>query len=91
MNTPDRLHRAMYIFSGGEIVPVTVRGSRKASEVSAYHHAVRYYLDTGLTDRLRPFVGKTVDGVEYDTDPDVLDEIARRGQLSIESIYQLVT
>src|ERR1700722_5048552 len=61
----DRLVRPMYVNSGGRIVSVNVRGSRKASEVSAYPSAVRYYLDTGDESRLQPFVGKTVSGYEY--------------------------
>jgi len=86
----DRLYRAMYVNSGGAQVHVDVRGSRKASELSAYHRAVSHYLDTGDNEALRHFVGKSVGGYEYDTDLDVLDEMARRGQLDIESIYQLV-
>lgn len=86
----DRLYRPMIVYSGGAVVPIDVRGSRKASEVSAYHAAVRHYLDTGDEDPLRHFVGKTVAGVEYETDPNFLDEMARRRQLDVESIYQLV-
>ncbi len=80
----------MIVFSAGTIVPVDVRGSRKASELRAYHEAVSKYLDTGDEEPLRRFTGKTVAGAEYETDPDVLDEMARRRQLTIESIYQLV-
>lgn len=86
----DRLYRPMFVNSGGLVVPVDVRGSRKASEVSAYHRAVRRYLDSGDDRDLNRFASRTVAGVEYETDPDVLDEMARRGQLSIESIYQAV-
>ena len=86
----DRKIRSMYVNTGGHVVPVKVRGSRKASELSAYHNAVGYYLATGEADRLQPFLGKSVGGLEYETDLDVLDEMARRGQLSIESIYQAV-
>ena len=74
----------------GRVAAVDVRGSRKASEVSTYHAVVRRYLETGNDDALRAFVGKTVGGVEYEADPDALDEMARRGQLTIESIYQTV-
>jgi hypothetical protein len=86
----DHLYRPMVVHSGGEVVLVDVRGSRKASEVGAYHSAVRHYLETGDEEPLRRFAGKTVAGFEYETDPDFLDEMARRGQLSIESIYQAV-
>lgn len=86
----DRLYRPMVVNSDGQMVAVDVRGSRKASEVSAYHRAVRYYLETGDDDSLRQFAGKSVAGVPYETDPDVLEEMARRHQLDVESIYQLV-
>jgi hypothetical protein len=86
----DRMYRPMVVYSAGDVVAVDVRGSRKASEVGAYHNAVRHYLDTGDEGPLRRFAGKTVAGVEYEADPDVLDEMARRRQLNVESIYQLV-
>jgi hypothetical protein len=86
----DRIYRPMVVYSAGEVTAVDVRGSRKASELSEYHQAVSDYLDTGDESGLRPFQGKSVAGVEYETDPDVLDEMARRNQLDIESIYQLV-
>lgn len=86
----DRLYRPMVVHSGGETVAINVRGSHKAAELSDYHRAVGHYLNTGDEEPLRRFAGKTVAGVEYETDPDVLDEMARRGQLDIESIYQVV-
>jgi hypothetical protein len=86
----DRLYRPMYVHSGGATITVDVRGSHKASELSAYHRAVGHYLRTGDDDALSRFTGKSVAGVEYETDLDLLDEMARRGQLDVESIYQLV-
>jgi hypothetical protein len=87
----DRLYRAMVVNSDGQMVAVDVRGSGKASEVSAYHRAVRHYLETGDYYDLDRFADKSVGGVPYETDPSVLEEMARRRQLDIESIYQLVT
>jgi hypothetical protein len=87
----DRLYRPMRVYSGGAIVPVDVRGSRKASEVAAYHLAVHHYLSQGDDSRLRAFAGKTVAGVEYETDLDILNEMVRRGEIGVESIYRLVT
>ncbi len=87
----DRIYRPMIIYSNGQVVPVDVRSSRKATEVSDYHRAVGHYLETGDEEPLRAFFGKSVSGFEYETDSDVLDEMGRRGQLDIESIYQLVT
>jgi len=80
----------MVVYSSGAIVDVDVRGSRKASELGAYHATVRYFLATGGESTLRRFDGKRVAGVPYETDPAVLEEMARRGQLDVDSIYQLV-
>ena len=86
----DRLLRAMSVNSEGRVVNVNVRGSRKASEISRYHVAVRWFLDTGDESLLQAFTSKKVAGVVYETDPEVLEDMARRGQLDIESIYQAV-
>jgi hypothetical protein len=86
----DRLYRPMVVYSSGTITDIDVRGSRKASEVGAYHAAVRYFLATGDESALRRFEGRRVAGVVYETDPAVLEEMARRGQLDVDSIYQLV-
>lgn len=86
----DRIYRPMNVYSQGEIVPIEVRGSRKASDVARYHVAVRRYLETGDDTDLRWFSGKSVAGVPYETDGAVLEEMARRNYLDIESIYQLV-
>ena len=86
----DRLLRPMFVNSGGQVVAVDVRGSRKASELSRYHSAVRRYLATGDESQLIDFEGKKVAGVPYETSPAALEEMARRNQLDIESIYQAV-
>ncbi|HUF97154.1 MAG TPA: hypothetical protein VMM60_03420 [Ilumatobacter sp.] len=86
----DRLFRAMYVYSGGRMKPVDVRGSRTASSIGRYHAAVRKYLNTGDATALSPFLGKSVGGVELETDLDVLDEMGRRGEFDFESIYRMV-
>lgn len=88
--TSDRLFRPMYVYSAGRAVPVDVRGSRVASVVGAYHAAVRRYLSTGDDSSLAKFAGKRVGGVELETDLDVIDELARRGEFDFESIYRMV-
>jgi hypothetical protein len=86
----DRLYRPMRIVSGGQNVDVDVRGSRVASLVGEYWNGVHIYLDTGDDELLRAFAGKKVAGYELETDPDVLDELARRGMFEFDSIYRLV-
>jgi hypothetical protein len=87
----DRLFRPMYVYSAGQVVPVDVRGSLRASTVGRYHAAVQQYLNTGDDSRLRRLAGVTVGGVELETDLDVLDELARRGAFNFESIYRMVS
>lgn len=86
----DRILRTMRVNSNGDVVLVDVRGSRKASELGAYHAAVYRYLHTGDDERLRRFTGNSVAGVPYETDTEVLEEMWRRGDLTVEEIYKLV-
>ena len=86
----DRMFRPMYVYSAGQVVPVDVRGSRVASTIGAYHSAVQHYLSRGDASRLGAFSGKRVGGVELETDLDVIDELARRGEFDFESLYRMV-
>ena len=87
----DRIYRPMIVYSNGSIVEIDVRGSRKASELGAYHVAVGAFLASGDESVLSRFEERRVGGRTYETDPTVLEEMARRGQLDMDSIYQLVT
>ncbi len=86
----DRLFRPMYVYSAGQAVSVDVRGSHTASNIGRYHSAIRHYLMTGDDSRLARFTGQRVGGVELETDPDVIDELARRRRFDFESIYRMV-
>ncbi len=86
----DRLLRPMRIYSAGESVVVDVRGSRVASIVGEYHNAVRAYLNQGDVTGLARFRGKRVAGLPLETDPDVIDEMARRGTFRFDAIYVMV-
>ena len=87
----DRMFRPMYVYSAGQAVPLDVRGSRAASTIGRYHSAIGHYLNTGDESRLARFNGQTVGGVELETDPDVIDDLARRGRFDFESIYRMVS
>jgi hypothetical protein len=86
----DRLFRPMYAYSGGRVVDLDLRGSDAASTIGAYHSAVQHYLHHSDPSRLARFAGKRVGGVELETDLDVIDELARRGEFDFESIYRMV-
>lgn len=87
----DRMYRPMYVYSAGQAVGVDVRGSRTASTIGRYHSAIGHYLNTGDDSRLLRFAGQSVGGVELEADPDVIDELARRGRFDFESIYRMVS
>lgn len=86
----DRIYRPMFVYSDGQRRSIEVRGSRVASDVGRYHSAVGHYLNTGDDSRIRAMTGVRVAGVELETDPDVIDDLARRGVFEFESIYRLV-
>jgi hypothetical protein len=86
----DRLFRPLFVYSAGRTVPIDVRGSRVASTVAAYHSAVRRYIEANDPDALNRFRGVFVGGVELETDLDVLDAMAHRGEFDLESIYREV-
>jgi hypothetical protein len=90
LKSADRLFRPMVIWSEGELVDIDVRGSRKASEVGAYFAAVGHYADTGDAARLRRFEGRRVAGRTFETRIGVLEELGRRHELTVESVYRLV-
>jgi hypothetical protein len=75
--------------------PVTITGrnaSGRAAELARYHNAARHYLETGDASLLKEFHGKVLrankQGFPYITDPATLDELARAGELSFETLYQ---
>jgi hypothetical protein len=80
----------MRVLTARGATEVTVTTSRKASVVGHHWDAVRVYLTTGDAGSLEPFRGVTVSGVELETDPDAIDELARRGVFDFASIYARV-
>ncbi len=71
---------------------VTLRSSRKATDLSQYWLAVDHFLRTGDTRRLRPFRGKALRVgrrvIPYVTDPRTLDRLAHVGEVLFEDIYE---
>jgi len=88
----DRLLRVMRVLGpGGVEHEVEVRGSRAASLVGEHWAAIGVYLQTGDDSRLQALEGKRVAGIWLETDPDAIEEWARRGELEIEDIYDLTS
>jgi hypothetical protein len=88
----DRLLRVMTVHgTGGVQHEVEARGSRSASLVGEHWSAIGHYLNTGDDSRVPALVGETVTGIPLETDPDLIDEWERRGELEIDDIYHLTS
>ena len=86
----DRLARLMLVLGRDVgVVTVSVRGSHEASLIGGHWNAVHAYLATGSSSALRAYAGKSVAGVEFETDLDVIDELAHAGELEFEDIYEV--
>lgn len=77
----DRYVRPMKINENGIEVVVFVRGSEIRSMIGAYHNAVKVYLETGSTSKLRPFQYSPftdIDGHwhQFETNTSALEHIA---------------
>lgn len=87
----DTLFRPMFVYADGQLREIDVYDPEEASDVGRYHSAIGYYLATGDDTNLVEMTGVVVGGVELETDPDVIDVMARRGMFDFESIYRMVT
>lgn len=83
----DRSYQRMAVLSTEGLRDVDTRGSRVRSLVSAHWNAVRRFAATGDESVFKPFVSDRVGGVVLATDPDLIEEYLRRGEVSIDDIY----
>lgn len=83
----DRRKREMLVPTRLGNAPVTVRGSKQASELGKYMSAVGKYLRTGDVKALAKFEGKSIGGHPLITDPELLSSLAQAGALTLDEIY----
>jgi hypothetical protein len=83
----DRAYLRMSVLSVDGVRDVDTRGSRVRSLVGRHWNAVRRFGATGDVSALRPFTGRRVGGVELATDPDLIEEYIRQGEIDIDDIY----
>ena len=83
----DLRRRRMLIPTSGGPVPVSIRGSEKASQLGRYMSAVGTFLRSGDTNALRKFRGQTIAGHRLITDPETLNYLAQAGALQLDEIY----
>ena len=83
----DRSYQRMSALTIEGLQDIDTRGSKSRSLVSAHWRAVNRFSATGDVFVLIPFKGKRVGGYTLATDPDQIEEYARRGELDIDDIY----
>jgi hypothetical protein len=81
---------SMAILTADGRLTVVVTSRSERSMAGRYWNAVQHFLATGDSTRLDEFRDVIVAGHELLTDLDLIEELARRGQLEFESIYRSV-
>jgi|ERR1035437_976554 hypothetical protein len=85
--TADRAYMRMSVLSVDGVVDIDTRGSRIRSLVGRHWNAIQRFGVTGDVTYLRPFVGKRAGGMELASDPDLIEEYLRQGEIDIDDIY----
>ena len=80
--------RELNVLGFDGFVPAVVRSSKPAKLASRHLIAVGRFLRTGESERLKPFVGKRVGGVELLTDPDRLQILADADLVKLDALYR---
>jgi hypothetical protein len=86
----DTFERRMQMQTTVGAQSVRPRNSREASLIAHHANAIRLFLN-GRPEGERlvgAFAGKRAAGFEFETDLDVLEDEALRGELTAESIYE---
>jgi hypothetical protein len=83
----DRSYQRMSVLSIDGLRDIDVRGSRVRSLAGRHWNAIGRFAATGDVSVLAPFVGRSTGGVLLATDPDLLEEYLRSGDLDIDDIY----
>lgn len=88
----DRLERQMLFYDRKGSYTVSVRSSTTASRIGEYHNAVRRFLETGDSSRLRAYDGRFIIDARgrrhsFLADPKAIRQLARAGSFQFESIY----
>jgi len=84
----DTLRRDLSVLGFDGYEPVVVRSSKQARLAAEHLIAVGRFLRTGDPERLKPFVGKRVGGVELLTDPGRLRELGDAGLVKLDALYR---
>lgn len=87
----DNYARTVFIITPRGKEAITIRGSRAASRIAQYSDAVRVFLQTGKTTKLRKFRGQSIQAgkVQYPflTSPTTLLRLSELGEIEYENLY----
>jgi hypothetical protein len=83
----DRTYQRMSVLSVDGVADIDTRGSRVRSLVGRHWNAIRRFGATGDVSLLKPFTGRRVGGVELASDPDLIEEYIRQGEIDLDDIY----
>jgi len=87
----DRRIREMPMGTALGDVPKKIHGSRNASANASHRRAMLHYLRTGDDSLLLPaFQGKSIEGIELLTDPELISALAEQGAIKPEEFYTSV-
>ena len=84
----DTFRRDVNVLNAEGYMPVTTRSSKQASLASRHLIAISRFLRTGDTAWLKPFIGKSVGGVELLTDPDRLQIMGDADLVKLDALYR---
>lgn len=79
----DKVSRSMLISEKGKLQSIEVNDSRHARTIGRYHNAVKFYLDTGDSSRLKKFSKKKIKDSDgnvhsFETRLETVEEINER-------------
>lgn len=84
----DTLRRDLTVLGFDGYEPVVTRSSKQAHLAAEHLVAVGRFLRIGDVERLKPFIGKRVGGVELLTDPSRLQDLASADLVKLDALYR---
>jgi hypothetical protein len=84
----DHLFRPLLVLTTSGLVELDISDSAVASVIGSHWSAIGRFLETGDATRLGPFRGRRIGRFVLETDPALIEELGRRGELSFEDIYR---
>lgn len=87
----DRLFRRLPVLTAEGLKQLDLTASGDASVVGGHWSAIGHGLNTGNWSNVAAYKGRKVRGHTLETDPDIIERHAQRGEVDFEDIYELTT